>query len=111
MLVTKMKQARIKCRECYCWSLTYGIKRRIRGYKTLIHTFIKRIEDKTNQNDNKNNNKKTKTKNLEQENPTKERRKKIHFTRFVMEGLINNQNNKKHNKNKKITITIVMMIM
>ena len=64
MLVTKMKQARIKCRECCCWSLTYGIKRKIRGDKTLIHTFIKRIEGKTNQNDNKITIKKQKQKTL-----------------------------------------------
>ena len=31
-------------------------KRKIRGYKT-IHTFRKRIEDKTNDNNNKNNKK------------------------------------------------------
>ena len=37
--------------------------------------------------------------------------KKIHFTPFVMEELINYQNNKNNNNNKKITITIVMMIM
>ena len=36
----------MKCRECDCWALTFGIKKRIKGYKTLIHTFTKRIEDK-----------------------------------------------------------------
>ena len=28
MVVTKMKQAQIKCREYYCWSLTCGIKKK-----------------------------------------------------------------------------------
>ena len=57
MVVTKIKQAKVKYRECDCWSLTYGIKIKIkkekRVYKT-IHTFTKRIEDKTNTNDNNN---------------------------------------------------------
>ena len=66
MVPTKMKQARIKCRECNCWSLTCGIKKKnknkkttknkIRGYKT-IHTFTKKIEEKANDNNKKNNNK------------------------------------------------------
>ena len=30
----------------------------MRGYKTLLHTFTKMIEDKTNQNKNNNNNNK-----------------------------------------------------
>ena len=49
MVVTKMKKAKIKCRECDCWFLTCGIKKKIKGYKTLIHTFTKRIDDKTKQ--------------------------------------------------------------
>ena len=56
MVVTKMKQAKIKCRECNCWSLTSDIKKKIRGYNTLIHTFTKRMEGKTNADDNNNNN-------------------------------------------------------
>ena len=56
MVVTKMKQAKIKCRECNCWSLTSDIKKKIRGYNTLIHTFTKRMEGKTNDDDNSNNN-------------------------------------------------------
>ena len=56
MVVTKMKQAKIKCRECNCWSLTSDIKKKIRGYNTLIHTFTKRMEGKTNDDDNNNNN-------------------------------------------------------
>ena len=56
MVVTKMKQVKIKCRECDCWFLTFGIKKKIRGYKTLIHTFTKRIEHKTKNSNNKNNN-------------------------------------------------------
>ena len=54
MVVTKMKQAKIKCREYDCWSLTCDIKKK--GYKT-IHVFTQRIEDKTNDNNDKNNNK------------------------------------------------------
>ena len=45
MVVTKMKSAKIKCRECDCWSLTWGIKKKIRGYKT-IDTLTKRIKDR-----------------------------------------------------------------
>ena len=56
MVVTKMKQAKIKCRECNCWSLTSDIKKKIRGYNTLIHTFTKGMEGKTNDDDNNNNN-------------------------------------------------------
>ena len=52
----KMKQVKIKCRECDCWFLTFVIKKKIRGYKTLIHTFTKRIEHKTKNSNNKNNN-------------------------------------------------------
>ena len=59
-----MKEAKIKCRECDCWSLTWGIKKKIGGYKTLIHTFTKRIEEKANNNNNNNNKTKTKTKNI-----------------------------------------------
>ena len=54
MVVTKMKWAKIKCRECDFWSLTCGIKKKIRGYKT-IHTLTKRIKDRTNDNANNNN--------------------------------------------------------
>ena len=32
------------------------IKKKIRGHKTLIHTFTKRIENKTNNNNINNNN-------------------------------------------------------
>ena len=48
----------IKCRECDCSSLTCGIKKKkgkIKEHKT-IHTFTKRIEDKTNDNNNNSNN-------------------------------------------------------
>ena len=58
MVVTRMKQAKIKCRECDCWSLTCGMKNKKKGekkgYKT-IHTFTKRTEHKTNNNNNNNN--------------------------------------------------------
>ena len=47
----------MKCRERDCWSLNYSIKKKIGGYKTLIHTFTKRIEEKANNNNNNNNNK------------------------------------------------------
>ena len=56
MVVTKMKQAKIKCRECNCWLLTCDIIKKRRGYKTLIHTLTNRIEGKTNDDDNNNNN-------------------------------------------------------
>ena len=68
MVITKMKKAKINCRECGCSSLNSVAKKKIRGYKTLIHTFTKRTEDykshnNTNNNNNKNSsNKKTKTK-------------------------------------------------
>ena len=55
MVVTKMKKAKIKCRECDCWSLTCDIKKKIRRYKT-IHTLTKRIKDRTTDNNNNNNN-------------------------------------------------------
>ena len=42
--------------RCDCWSLTCGIKKKIKGYKTLIHTFTKKIEDKRNDDNNNNNN-------------------------------------------------------
>ena len=48
MVVTKMKQAKIRCRECDI------LEKKIRGYKT-IHTFTKRIEGKTNDSNNDNN--------------------------------------------------------
>ena len=38
-----------------CWSLTCSIKKKIRWYKTLIHTFTKKIENKTNNFNNNNN--------------------------------------------------------
>ena len=82
MVITKMKKAKINCRECGCSSLNSVAKKKIRGYKTLIHTFTKRTEDyknhnNTNNNSNKkNSNKKTKTKqkNIKQKDPIKERR-------------------------------------
>ena len=41
-----------------------GMKKKTRGYKTLIHIFTKRIAGKTNNNNNNNNNNnKTKNKN------------------------------------------------
>ena len=46
----------MKCRERDCWSLNCSIKKKIGGYKTLIHTFTKRIEEKANNNNNNNNN-------------------------------------------------------
>ena len=46
-----------KCSERDCLSSTCGIKKKIRGFKTLIHTFTKRLEYKTvNTTNNKNNN-------------------------------------------------------
>ena len=68
-----MKQA--KCRECDCWSLTYTIKKKIkiRGYKTLLHTFTKMIEDKTNQNKNNNNNNNKENKTLNRRTQSKRR--------------------------------------
>ena len=53
MIVTNMKQAKFKCRECDCCSLNCGIKKKKIGYKTT-HTFTKRIEDKANDNNNNN---------------------------------------------------------
>ena len=56
MIVTNMKQAKFKCRECDCCSLNCGIKKKKKiGYKTT-HTFTKRIEDKANDDNNNNNN-------------------------------------------------------
>ena len=46
IVMTKMKQVAVKCRECDCWSLICDIKKKIRGYKTLIHTFTKRLKTK-----------------------------------------------------------------
>ena len=55
MIVTNMKQAKFKCRECDCCSLNCGIKKKKKiGYKTT-HTFTKRIEDKANDDNNNNN--------------------------------------------------------
>ena len=45
------------------WHKKKIIKIKIRGYKT-IHTFTKRIEDKTNDNNNKNNNKSNNNSNI-----------------------------------------------
>ena len=54
MIVTNMKQAKFKCRECDCCSLNCGIKKKKKiGYKTT-HTFTKRIEDKANDDNNNN---------------------------------------------------------
>ena len=50
-----MKKAKIKCRECDCLSLTCGIKKKIRGYKT-INALTKRIKVRTTDNDDNNNN-------------------------------------------------------
>ena len=55
MIVTNMKQAKFKCRECDCCSLNCGIKKKKIGYKTT-HTFTKRIEDKANDDNNNINN-------------------------------------------------------
>ena len=55
MVVTKMKKTKIKCRECDCLSLACGIKKKIRGYKT-IHTLTKSIKDRTTDNNSNNNN-------------------------------------------------------
>ena len=55
MVFTKMKKAKIKCRECDCSSLTCGNKKKMRGYKT-IHTLTKRIKNRTTDNNNNNNN-------------------------------------------------------
>ena len=35
---------------CDCWSLPYGIIKKVKGFETLTHTFKNRIGDKTNQN-------------------------------------------------------------
>ena len=45
----------MKCRKYDCLSLTFVIKKRISGYKTLIHKFTKRIEDKQMMIKNSNN--------------------------------------------------------
>ena len=83
MVVKKMKQTKIKCGECDCWSLTYGIKKKIRRHKILIHTFTKRIEDKTDNNNNdkmiknnQNTNKKQKQKTLNRRAQSKRGNKK-----------------------------------
>ena len=72
------KQAKIKCRKWDCWSSNCGIKK-LRGYKSIIHTFIKIIKDKTNDDDddhnnNNNNNNNIKTKTIEYNDPIKEKR-------------------------------------
>ena len=76
------------------------IKKKIRGYKT-IHTFTKRIEDKTtdnnnninsinnnnsnNNNDNNSkNNDKTKTKNIKSKDPIKEKKLKTNQKRIPL---------------------------
>ena len=101
MAVTKMKYAKIKCRECDCWALTCGIKKKVREYKTLIHTTAKRMEDKTNNNDNN----KTKIKKQPLNKRTQSKRgdkKKLHPTLIPMEVVINNQNNSNNEISKKI---------
>ena len=89
----KMKQVKIKCRECDCRFLTFGIKKKIRRYKTLIHTFTKRIEDKTNNstdknsnndnnnNNNNNNNNDNNNKNDNNNNNDKNRKTKIYLSK------------------------------
>ena len=75
------------------------IKKKIRGYKT-IHTFTKRIEDKTtdnnnninsinnnnnnNNDNNSNNNDKTKTKNIKSTDPIKEKKLKTNQKRIPL---------------------------
>ena len=80
------------------------IKKKIRGYKT-IHTFTKRIEDKTtdnnnnnninsinnnnnnnnnNNDNNSNNNDKTKTKNIKSKDPIKEKKLKTNQKRIPL---------------------------
>ena len=53
-----MKYAKIKCKKCDCSSSTCGIKKKIRGYKTLIIIITERNKDKRNNNNNNNNNNK-----------------------------------------------------
>ena len=50
MAVIKMRQAKITCSKCDFWSLPYGIRKKLRGYETITHTFAKRIGDKPNEN-------------------------------------------------------------
>ena len=50
MLFTKIRQAKITCRECDRLSLPYGIRKKIGGYETLTHRFTKRTAE---QNENK----------------------------------------------------------
>ena len=45
-----MGLAQITSRKCRCWSLSYGIKKKIRGYETLTHVFTKKIWDIANNN-------------------------------------------------------------
>ena len=45
-----MGLAQITSRKCRCWSLPYGIKKKIRGYGTLTHVFTKKIWDIANNN-------------------------------------------------------------
>ena len=45
-----MGLAQITSRKCRCWSLPYGIKKKIRGYETLTHVFTKKIWDIANNN-------------------------------------------------------------
>ena len=78
------------------------IKKKIRGYKT-IHTFTKRIEDKTtdnnnnnninsinnnnnnnNNDNNSNNNDKTKAKNIKSKDPIKEKKLKTNQKRIPL---------------------------
>ena len=45
-----MGLAQITSRKCRCWSLPYGIKKKIRGHETLTHVFTKKIWDIANNN-------------------------------------------------------------
>ena len=71
MVVTKMKKAKIKCRECDCWSLTCGIKKKMRGYKT-IHTLTKRIKNRTTDNNDNNNNNNSNSNSISSNNNNKQ---------------------------------------
>ena len=50
MAIKKMGLAQITRRKCRCWSLPYGMKKKIRGYETLTHVFTKKIWDIANNN-------------------------------------------------------------
>ena len=96
----------------------YGIKKKIRGYKTLIRLFTKRIEDKTsNNNNNDNNNDNNNTNNNSNKNeliinknkntlPSRTQSKrgyqKIHATTLLTKVLIDNQNNNSNSNSKPV---------